>query len=582
MTMPDRFTAQIIQQLAEQVTARTPQYVRFAWDRKRCNGQGYLHTEGDTLCLKGTVSGWLRTRDVDVRVARADIAAWERTAAGGLALRIGTSDGLGLLALRGVEFNQGESADRLVAWLPPQPAAPNFVRRWYHWNLGDYRREAYASYALIAVLALCYLAQVIDQRSWSFSAEALLAQGANYPPMTLDDEPWRLLAAVFLHASAAHFLGNALVVLLLAPYLERLYGRTGLLSVFLGAGLMGSVVDLGTNFSVIAVGASGGVFGVLGALLAYPMRRRNHLPLSSIRAILIIGGGYVLWELRQGLASEVVNNSAHVSGLVTGWVLGFCTAPPFARTGRSKYWLLAPWVSLLMTLSVAAAAWVWHQRYSTDLALVRWMEQGAQALDSRFTRCQPDSLGAHRGRYADRAAYEQDCLQPLLDSLRHLQTAPIRDALLQAQVRRQSERLQRAYEQNLRLVVLFEDVARIQPAEQERKRALDACADALLEGKSTSDAQRLQSMADCIAGMRVAVRRLEGLSPKTETLQEYVALAKTLWYAELEALVAMQSAIRRHDVRAFDRAAEALRAARQAYRQRSQARPEPAAGGDAN
>lgn len=570
--MSDHFNQQIITQLAEQVTVKTPQFVRFSWNQKRCNGQGYLSVESDSLRLKGGVSRWLREMTIDVCILRKDILGWRRVKPNVIDFRIRDMGQIGMSSLRRIEFADSESVNRLMAWLPEEQSLRNLVRRWYEWHLGDYRLEAYASYGLIVFITLCFFGQAWAQQGWSFSVNALLKQGANYPPLTLDGEPWRLITAVFLHAGAEHAVGNILVLLLLSPYVERLYGRMALLSIFLVAGLAGSVVDLWTNFSVVAVGASGGVFGVLGALLVYSVRRQSHLPMRSIWSILVVGGGYMIWQLQEGFASEVVNNSAHVSGLVTGAILGAVIAPPFELVRRSVKWVWVTWSLSMIALSMSMIAVMWHKHYNPNMKALIVLEGVDAEINFAIKNCQLGLPQSRNGAFTevDLKKHELECDVPLSNVLHQLKTLPELDQAIGDRVRKQVVYLESVYDRTQRESVIFKDVALIQPADRQRKRALEHCAAALKADKDLADQQRKESMADCIHGLQIALDELERLSPKTSDWQHYVHASKVLWHEEINALIGMQKAIQKQNVKAFDKSAQNLHQARARFDQELQ------------
>ncbi len=142
-----------------------------------------------------------------------------------------------------------------------------------------------------------------------------------FVPALAADEPWRFLTAAFLHATGGpfglmHILFNMYALFLVGPYLEHVFGRARFVLLYLLSALGGSVAfELLTpdvtpfGFLTSAVGASGAVFGLFGALLV--AQRRMKLPLQSIVGVL--GVNLLLGFFIPGIAWQ-----AHLGGMVVG------------------------------------------------------------------------------------------------------------------------------------------------------------------------------------------------------------------------------------------------------------------------
>jgi membrane associated rhomboid family serine protease len=137
-------------------------------------------------------------------------------------------------------------------------------------------------------------------------------------------EYWRLIAALFLHYGPIHIFFNLFALLLLGPPLERQIGPVYFAACYLVSGLGSSlaVVCL-TRLRLLApfelVGASGCIMGVVGTWSGFLLRHR-HLPVARqrLRNIFII----ILMQLAFDLVTPQVSMSAHLGGLVTGFLLG--------------------------------------------------------------------------------------------------------------------------------------------------------------------------------------------------------------------------------------------------------------------
>ncbi|NML35055.1 rhomboid family intramembrane serine protease [Paraburkholderia antibiotica] len=165
---------------------------------------------------------------------------------------------------------------------------------------------------------------------------ALVAWGSNFAPYTLDGEPWRLLTGAFVHIGFPHLLSNMVVLLLLGRTTERLYGNLRFLALYLFAAVSGGIVSILMHPGVNSAGASGAIFGVAGALLAFVLRYRKELPAElaarNRRAMLV----FILYSLYRGLVQHGVDNAAHFGGLVGGVLIGALLARPLTEEARER------------------------------------------------------------------------------------------------------------------------------------------------------------------------------------------------------------------------------------------------------
>lgn len=127
-------------------------------------------------------------------------------------------------------------------------------------------------------------------------------------------EYYRLITAAFLHANLFHLLFNMGALLIFGSQVERLVGRARFLVVYLMAAVGGSVCSMVFQPTVsLGVGASGALFGVLGAYLA--VARTHRLEVRPILTIIGINLGY-------GFIEPAIDNWAHLGGLAVGLLLG--------------------------------------------------------------------------------------------------------------------------------------------------------------------------------------------------------------------------------------------------------------------
>lgn len=150
----------------------------------------------------------------------------------------------------------------------------------------------------------------------------LLEHGAMYVPYVLEHgEYYRLFTSMFLHFGFHHLINNMVMLMLIGWTLEEEVGSFRLLLIYVLGGLGGNLLsawwDVYRNVYPISAGASGAVFGIIGALLYIAVCNRGQIGNLSGRRLLLM----VVLSLYLGYADGGVDNMAHIGGLVTGFIL---------------------------------------------------------------------------------------------------------------------------------------------------------------------------------------------------------------------------------------------------------------------
>jgi membrane associated rhomboid family serine protease len=170
------------------------------------------------------------------------------------------------------------------------------------------------TWVLITLNVAIFLIGRID----SATGARMFAEAAQYKPLIDNGEIWRAFTAMFLHANLTHVLFNMWALYLFGPSLERRFGATSFAALYVAAGLGGASLYHAVGRLVPAVGASGAIFGLMGALVAATYRQR-HTPagravFSQLSLLLIIN--LSLPFIISNIAWE-----AHVGGLVAGMAI---------------------------------------------------------------------------------------------------------------------------------------------------------------------------------------------------------------------------------------------------------------------
>ena len=163
----------------------------------------------------------------------------------------------------------------------------------------------------------------------------MIACGAGYGPLITGAGEWyRVFTSMFLHFGISHLANNMLVLFVLGQRLEPAVGGVRYLLIYLLSGFGGNVISLGlemqsSNYAVSA-GASGAVFGVMGAMIYAVIRGRGHIEDLSARQVVIM----VAFSLYFGFTSEGVDNAAHVGGLICGFIMAVLLYHPLRSYHR--------------------------------------------------------------------------------------------------------------------------------------------------------------------------------------------------------------------------------------------------------
>jgi membrane associated rhomboid family serine protease len=179
---------------------------------------------------------------------------------------------------------------------------------WLAWQ------KNYATRVLMGIIALAGALQVFTGKT----EQAALVLG--------DTERWRLLTAPLLHGNEIHFFMNALGLLYLGKRIEALARWPHVVMVFLFSAWLGGEASLLFSLKdhAYALGASGGIMGMLGFLLVFEWRHARLVPRSSRRRLLF---ALIATALIGLLGMRFIDNAAHVGGLLGGMLYALVVFP---------------------------------------------------------------------------------------------------------------------------------------------------------------------------------------------------------------------------------------------------------------
>ncbi len=186
-----------------------------------------------------------------------------------------------------------------------------------------------------------------------FPIQERILWGANYGPLTLLGEWWRLLTNVFVHGGIIHIAFNMWCLWNLGALSESLYGRWTYAAIYLICGVGASLNSLAWHPGGASVGASGAIFGLAGALIAAFKLGEFSVPRAALSGTLRSLAMFVFYNLIFGQLIGTTDNAAHIGGLITGLILGALIALIAPQQGQGPLRVV---VFLAMILALAGSA----------------------------------------------------------------------------------------------------------------------------------------------------------------------------------------------------------------------------------
>jgi rhomboid protease GluP len=301
-------------------------------------GRGELAVESGQLLLRGRRHRWfLPGKRQEIAIAAGDVMNVAQT---GPLVRLDVKQGGVLLPLL---FRAADTpAAQAIAQLLPGKRTPEFAkaqeeRDSFHRALDELAPRAVVTPALVAVNVLVFIYTLTAGAGlFQVDGSVLVRWGSNYGPRTFDGEWWRLLTSTFLHFGLVHLLLNMWALWNVGQLTERLLGSGPFLVLYLFAGLCGSLASSYMHPLLNSAGASGAIFGVLGALLALMLDPRTHIPASVSAAQRNSALVFIFYNLVNGLTHAGIDNAAHLGGLCGGFAMSWLLARPINVDTRGE------------------------------------------------------------------------------------------------------------------------------------------------------------------------------------------------------------------------------------------------------
>lgn len=181
----------------------------------------------------------------------------------------------------------------------------------------------------------------------------LFAFGAKYREAILEGQWWRLITAGYLHGGLMHILFNAYALFIVGSHVEQDYGVNRYVAIYTFTTVTGFLASFYWT-AALSVGASAGIFGLIGAMIILGMRDKSAYG-NAVR------NQYLLWAgINFALAAFggfEIDNAAHIGGLAGGFVLGYIAGTPGYSRTTELIWKVAMIVSVAVTV-FAFVKWI--------------------------------------------------------------------------------------------------------------------------------------------------------------------------------------------------------------------------------
>lgn len=212
------------------------------------------------------------------------------------------------------------------------------------------KKNPFITHAIMIICMILFIAMYVFGNG-SNNIKTLIDFGGNAVIYTKMGEYYRLFTSIFLHAGIFHLLCNMYSLYVLGPQVESFYGKIKYLSIFIISGISGSLLSTAlSGNNTISVGASGAIFGLLGAILYFGYHYRVYL--GNVLKSQIIP--LIILNLAIGFTFSGIDNLAHIGGLIGGIFISMAVGVPDKSTKVDKangYTLLLIYISFLIYLA---------------------------------------------------------------------------------------------------------------------------------------------------------------------------------------------------------------------------------------
>lgn len=176
------------------------------------------------------------------------------------------------------------------------------------------------------IMALCIIMFLLMEifGNGSDDVYTLIKYGANLDTLVKDGEYYRLFTSMFLHIGIMHLICNMYSLYVIGREVESFFGKIKYIIIYVLSGIFGSILSIAFSHNVVSAGASGAIFGLLGALLYFGYHYRTYLGQTMTRTIIPI----IIINLVIGLLFSGIDLACHIGGFIGGILVSMMVGVP--------------------------------------------------------------------------------------------------------------------------------------------------------------------------------------------------------------------------------------------------------------
>ena len=167
-------------------------------------------------------------------------------------------------------------------------------------------------------LIVFIVSAMMSKNIMNIDGQVLLDLGGKFGPLIDKGEIYRLVTSNFLHGGIIHLAFNMYALYSIGPQIEELYGRMKYIIIYFLSGIGSSLLSYYMLPNTLSIGASGAIFGLLGALFIFAIKNKNSLKNGAIGNLLMVIGV----NLYIGMTLPNIDNYGHIGGLIVGIIIG--------------------------------------------------------------------------------------------------------------------------------------------------------------------------------------------------------------------------------------------------------------------
>lgn len=211
----------------------------------------------------------------------------------------------------------------------------NGVRDWKS-NKNGFRLTP-VNMIIVALNVLCFILVIVLNGGYAatLDSDTMLRMGALSYDTFISGKWYQIITSMFLHFGITHLFNNMILLIYAGCQLEQMVGKMRYLLLYVGSGIVGNAASLWYYHSIgeyaVSAGASGAIFGVIGALLVILARNRTNNAETTPRRLFFLA----FITIYYGMTTIGVDNAAHIGGLISGIFGGFLLSK-IAQYGKLK------------------------------------------------------------------------------------------------------------------------------------------------------------------------------------------------------------------------------------------------------